>query len=104
MAGAEIEIGVHVGTKKSPSGNTGLNLFQRNRGDRPYYASKQVLAIIEIFDNRYKQFAYFRRGMTPSTPFSLCADASQTQGKRRIIHDFTPARSKAGNLPLLRVA
>ncbi|VXB00784.1 hypothetical protein MASSI9I_10252 [Massilia sp. 9I] len=46
--------GVHVGTKKSPSGETGLHLMFKGRTEgRRYYAALQELVIIEISDKGY---------------------------------------------------
>ena len=55
--GSGQDCAVHVGTKKSPSGETGLYLVsvRKNRGDSRHYALKQELVIIEISDNGYKQ-------------------------------------------------
>jgi hypothetical protein len=50
---------VHVGTKKSPSDETGLHLvFREEHAERRYYAALQDLVIIEISDNGYYQAEY----------------------------------------------
>jgi len=97
------DCGVHGGTKKSPSAETGLHLlFRVEQRKRRYYAALQDLVTIEISDKGYHHIEYDTRAtgsdLQTLAPFAtsrlVCVGASRAQGKGRIIHDFTGARAQ----------
>ncbi|MCS0596774.1 hypothetical protein [Massilia agri] len=94
-AGGQSQV-VHVGTKKSPSAETGLHLvFREEQQERRYYAALQVLVIIEISDKGYHQTEYDGDVTVSGFPMGRhdCDGTSRAQGKGRIIHDFVGARA-----------